>query len=66
MTTRRKKKPRIGRPPSATPRDITRRLRLTADEDKRWQAAASEMGLDSVSQLVRESVESAIERGSTR
>lgn len=68
MTARRKPKRKTGagRPRLPTARRVVRTLKLTADEDERWQAAASEMGLDSVSQLVRESVETAIERGSTR
>lgn len=67
MTAPRKRKSAGGRP-SLSGRGPARRveIKLAPADHKRWQAAASEMGVDSVSQLVRESVETAIARGSTR
>ena len=60
------KKPRLGRPPRAKRAASARfELRLTGDEVKRWNALADKQGI-SLSELVREAVELAVARGSTR
>lgn len=59
-----RKKP--GRPPRSRKAASARfELRLTGDELKRWTALAEKQGI-SLSELVRESVEMAIARGSSR
>jgi predicted HicB family RNase H-like nuclease len=59
-------KPRPGRPPRAKRAASARfELRLTGDELRRWSALAERQGI-SLAELVRESVEAAIARGSSR
>lgn len=60
------KKPRLGRPPRAAKSSTVRvELRLTVDERKRWVALAERQGI-TIAELVRESVETSIARGSSR
>jgi hypothetical protein len=54
-----------GRPPLAVSRDITKRLRMTAQEEAAQEAAAARQGL-TWSEWIREAAELAIARGSTR
>jgi predicted HicB family RNase H-like nuclease len=55
-----------GRPPrSKKASDIRFEIRLTGKERDRWQAAADRQGL-TLAELVRESVETCIARGSSR
>lgn len=62
--TRRKKKPRIGRPPSADPtRPIT--ARLPESQIASLRTIADKQGI-TLRQAIVESVETAIARGSTR
>ena len=66
MTARRKPKPRPGRPARSGKAALgSYELRLTAEERARWDAFAAEQERP-LSQVVRESVETAIARGSTR
>lgn len=60
------KTPKVGRPARAGKMaDARFGIRLTGPELERWQAAADKQGL-SLAELVRESVETCIARGSTR
>ncbi len=60
------KKPKMGRPARAGKVASARfEIRLTGPELERWTKAAERRGL-SLSELVRESVETSIARGSTR
>src|SRR5215216_3209861 len=59
---RSRRKPTTGRPPRAgAAAEFEVRLRVTEPERSRWQAAADKQGL-SLSDLVRESVETCIAR----
>ncbi len=60
------KPPRIGRPPRAkSAAEVRFEIRLTGKERDRWQVAADKQGL-TLAELVRESVETCIARGSSR
>lgn len=60
------KKPKLGRPPRAAKRSAARfEVRLTGAELKEWQALADKQGI-TLAQLVREAVDMAIARGSSR
>lgn len=54
-----------GRPRAHNPRSVTFKVRLTGEEVSRWQVAADRQGI-TLADLVRESVETCIARGSTR
>ena len=59
-------KPKVGRPPRAKLASAIRfEIRLTDKERARWQTAAGKQGL-TLAELVRESVETCIARGSAR
>ena len=59
-------KPRVGRPPRAGKAASLRfELRLTPAEVKRWQTLADRQGI-SLSEAVREAMDAAVARGSTR
>lgn len=57
--------PRMGRPRRTDEETITLGLRLTRSERERWRKFALEQSIK-LNQMVRESVETAIARGSTR
>ncbi len=61
------KKPRpVGRPPrTKSAAEVRFEIRLTGKERDRWQAAADRQSL-TLAELVRESVETCIARGSSR
>jgi hypothetical protein len=62
----RKPKPKLGRPARAGKASEVRfEIRLTEPERSRWQAAALRQNL-TLAELIRESVETCIARGSTR
>jgi hypothetical protein len=63
VTTRRK--PKLGRPPSAKPRGITKRVRVTADELADQLALANKQN-QTWSDLAREALGLAVARGSSR
>ncbi len=61
-----KKAAKVGRPPRGkSAAEVRFEIRLTGKERDRWQSAADQQGL-SLAELVRESVETCIARGSTR
>lgn len=61
----RKPKRGPGRPPLEVSRDVTKRLRLTADEEAAQEAAAKREGL-TWSDWARAAFDLALARGSTR
>lgn len=64
MTRARKPKPRIGRPPSKDP-TVPITVRPTKSQLARWQVLADDQGIQ-LREMIVESVETAIARGSTR